>query len=418
MDGLSLQGVSVANAKKTKKDSTPLASKVSSSPRISHAASVGNKRISSSTPTITKGKSTAMVTPAQRSNLSPPPGAVSPYTNVLKSPVFNSSVTSAVEGHLVDNLRKQVSCLEAQINCLRQQIDTREADQKPPSPVRADDATPSQGGPGAAGGKGQVEAKGGSGDSESATIAALHFDMERLVLDCSRLHEECHRLQQEKSGLTHHVMEVEACLKDAERAILASDREKQRTLEALSMAQTSLLELEGKALREGAEGKSARFEDMLHQRDFYRLQAERLELRESLLSARVDALRGTAKADREEIIRLKAELHEMADRLHEEGHRQRKEHAFYEQLGQRFVSVAGLLRAVVESKHHADAAVLEEVLKQPVAVYHADPSLACHDQLPPPEPPSAEEAAPAPLLVVEPAPSSDPTDATDGNCSV
>eukprot|EP00796_Vickermania_ingenoplastis_P008313 gene8314-5827_t len=259
---------------------------------------------------------------------------------------------SIMESNLVDNLNRQVACMEAQIDCLKQQIDTRDTRHVDPS-TRSSPRSTTPGawataGAGAEGPAFNSAALRAAGVPERywSEMASLEFNLERMLLENSRLQDTVHRLQREKEELVRVAAGLQRDLRETQGELRASVEERRVLLEDLHKEKGRAIDLE-QQLSTG-EKPSARLEDMVHQRDFFKLQTERLEVREGLLSARVAAVRGTAKAERDEAVELKAELAATLERLRVQERTQADQQSFYEELGMRFVSMVALLRKVMD----------------------------------------------------------------------
>jgi len=198
-----------------------------------------------------------------------------------------------LEASLVDNLKKQIGCLQAQVVCLKRRYAMKESAleqtvlrstscQASASVILADverafDAVIVQA---------PTEAKAGPQDvppTYQAEMASLQFNMERTLVDCAALGELYRHTAQAKEEMAGEVTQLRAALRRAEATLQVAIEEKRVAVESLSREQSKRLAAEAK--RNGEDAKdlapaSPQLLNALHQKDFYKLQTERLAVEE------------------------------------------------------------------------------------------------------------------------------------------
>ncbi|KAG5474343.1 hypothetical protein LSCM1_03123 [Leishmania martiniquensis] len=283
----------------------------------------------------------------------------------------------AVEVSLVQNLKKQITCLEAQLRVLKQQQDTMARAHRHPrggydgEPVRAAEAL-------ATARLTSVELplphtqRIHHADAAAASAYATEPDDDAVA----RMRGIPSVYQTERSTLLHN---IESLTKDVEglqklvlhlgrerdvmaaevvdfRAALREMKTENEAMAAECAATHRLLESE-QALRRAAEQSTAAasthrssisIADAVSQRDYYRLQAERASEALALAKARIDTVEKALQREREAAKILETQLCSALDRMALMERREDDLAHYYRRLSGRFVTVSATLRHVLD----------------------------------------------------------------------
>ncbi|AYU80263.1 hypothetical protein LdCL_280015900 [Leishmania donovani] len=291
------------------------------------------------------------------------------------------SPSTALEVSLVQNLKKQIACLEAQLHVMKQQQDTMTRTQRHSNAsnhgesaraaataaaarlisveltlphaerIRHKDATASS-----------VTAT----ESDDVAVARMReipaaYQTERSVL----LHN-LESLTKDVEGLQSLVLHLgrERDLMAAEvvdfRAALRETKVENESMTAECAATHRLLEKE-QALRRAAEESvrqcttaasshrsSMTVADAYSQRDYYKLQAERTAEALTLAKARTHALSDALQRERDAAKTLETQLCGALDRISQMKRRDDELARYYQQLSSRFVTISATLRHVLD----------------------------------------------------------------------
>ncbi|KAK7200962.1 hypothetical protein NESM_000155500 [Novymonas esmeraldas] len=311
--------------------------------------------------------------------------------------VSPSSRSLTVEASLVQNLKQQIACLEAQLRVTRQQqdaiarshrrLDTSRDDAPAPAPA-AEGGVPAEEDAAAPGpevrlslphakrvrGEDAAAAAPAAGDGHSddaATVArlrtypaayqtergALLLNIESLAKDVEGLHSLVLHLGRERDLMVAEVVDFRAALRESET---------ERDALAAEHSATQRMLVAEQALRRAAEESAARgavttaphsaaglaAADVTSQRDYYKLQTERMTEALVRAKARAHTLLGALQWERDGAKALERQLCSALDRIAMMERRGEALAAYYQQLSARFVTISATLRHVLDAVPH------------------------------------------------------------------
>lgn len=286
--------------------------------------------------------------------LQPTRSAAARATTVVSAASLYAPRQASVELSLVENLKKQIGFLEAQVVCLKRQQDMAATGAATPKARRATEDGVSSAAPRIA-----IEdplRPGSSGlakvpESYQAEIVSLQLNLERVLCDCEALQQQRRHYDEERHVMADEICELRTALRAAAQSLAAAEAERQAALEALGAEQAGRRLLEEQLAGGGPAAAKAAPEltDVLHQKEYFKLQADRLRTQEAVTSARCAAVVTALEVERAESKGLEAQLCAALDRVGELESHEKRMQAFYTRLGGRFITTAATLRRVLEA---------------------------------------------------------------------
>ncbi|KAG5475011.1 hypothetical protein CUR178_04461 [Leishmania enriettii] len=288
---------------------------------------------------------------------------------------------TAVEVSLVDNLKKQIACLEAQLRVLKQQKDTmarahrrsnsdHEGERGRPAPALATACLTSVELPlpharrirhaDAAAASVTATEPDGAAIARMRKIpaayqterSALFHNVESLTKDVEGLQKLVLHLGQERDLMAAEVVDFRAALREMKvehEAMAAECAATHRLLETEQALRRAAEEIGKQSTALSSPHKSVMtIADAVSQRNYYKLQAERAAEALALAKARIDTVSKALLGEREAAKTLETQLCFALDRIALMERREDELALYYQQLSGRFVTVSATLRHVLD----------------------------------------------------------------------
>ncbi|CCW62371.1 unnamed protein product [Phytomonas sp. EM1] len=267
------------------------------------------------------------------------------------------------EYSLVENLKQQIACLEAQVLCLKRQkqypdphcssslITTlKKVKATKDTKNSVNDLLPCHYEPLLV----ESHPLNNASERDQTELFTLQFNLRRVMTDWETLQEMFLNLKHEKEIMATEIVELRMALREVENekhcvekkfeALMNASEAEQRKQRLLEDHQ---MHIKGDTLTSAT--LTSGLTNAIHQRDYYKVQFERTKSSEALLHAHVGALKDIVEANRVAQATAEIQLCEALDRIEELESRDAHWRRLISELGNNFINVSAVLRSVMDS---------------------------------------------------------------------
>ncbi|KAG8343932.1 hypothetical protein TRVL_05245 [Trypanosoma vivax] len=302
-------------------------------------------------------------------------------TQVLNTSA-NTQKTTSLEAKLVDNLKRQVKVLDAEVAVLRDRL------------RKGAQGTHVPGGEGAHAAVGAPESTGNEvngllpnneagetrptatefNDGDKGAVAqptsarqtqqaVAHFTTEHLRMELEAAREMLERERSSKKALIDENVNLRLLVREARDALKKMKQLHQTALSSLNLEQGRRRELEDKLLDPTAahmrEGGTGTVDDLLNEKEYYRVQTDRLRVSQQENLSRIESLESQLKEERAHGVDVETKLRASIEEVEYLKMLSAKKAAVYERFDSNCVSMFSGIRLAIEECERLRASCTE-----------------------------------------------------------